>query len=161
MIDYEGQEQEACYDDQWFKDMEYLEEWDDLEEEEEWDEEVNRRLDILDQDRIARENGEKPIGEWSRRDFKDLLHDYPPLRGLRTYELRLSLLTCEESIDGVTYCKRADLEYLQRWRGRSVPVYRLLLLPDHWFFERWRMVQRKLWRLWQNLGKPREKKNVD
>lgn len=161
MIDYEGYEDTEAYGDQWFKNMEYLEEWDDPGEEEEWDEEVNRQLDILDQDRMARENGEKPIGEWSRQDFKDLLHDYPLLRGLRTYELRGALLTCEETINGVGYCKRASLEYLQRWRARSVPVYRLLLLPDRWFFGRWRMAQRKLWRLWQNLGKAWEKKNAD
>lgn len=142
---------------QWDENMEYLEAYDDahfdeIEDEAEWDEEVNRQLDILDQARIARENGEKPIGEWSRQDFKDLLHDYPPLRGLRTYELRGALLTCEETINGVGYYKRASLEYIQRWRARSVPVYRLLLLPDRWFFGRWRMAQRKLQRIWQNLG---------
>lgn len=153
MSDYEGQEQEdteaqaeAYYDDQWFKNMEYLEEWDDPGEEEEWDEEVNRQLDIIDQDRMARENGEKPIGEWSRRDFTDLLHDYPPLRGLRTYELRTSLLICEETIDGVSYYKRMSLEFLRRWRGHSVPVYNLLAIPDRWCFERWRMETRKIWR---------------
>ena len=129
---------------QWEENMEYLEAYDDaaldtIEDEEEWDEEVNRQLDILDRDRIARENGEKPIGEWSRRDFTDLLHDYPPLRGLRTYELRAAFLTCEETINGVGYYKRASLEYLQRWRARSVPVYRLLCLHDRWCFHWWRM----------------------
>lgn len=132
----------------WDENMEYLEAYDDasldtVEEEEEWDEEVNRQLDILDQARMARENGEKPANEWLRTDFKDLLHDYPPLRGLRTSELQAAFLICEETIDGVSYYKRRSLEFLRRWRARSVPVYRLLLLPDRWFFKRWRMDQRK------------------
>lgn len=147
----------------WDENMEYLEAYDDasldtVEEEEEWDEEVNRQLDILDQARMARENGEKPANEWVRRDFKDLLYQYPPLRGLRTSELQAAFLICEGTIDGVSYYKRMSLEYLRQWRGRSVPVYRLLAIPDRWCFQWWKMENRKLWGV---LGKTREKKNED
>ena len=147
-------------EDQWSENMEYLEAYDDaaLDMAEEDAEAINEKLDIIDRDRMARENGEKPAIEWTRPDFKDLLHDYPPLRGLRTYELQAAFLICEETIDGVSYYKRRSLEFLRRWRARSVPVYRLLVLPNRWFFERWRMENRQLWRLWQNLGENKGEK---
>lgn len=133
--------------------MEYLENYDDavLDTVEDDADAINKTLDILDRDRMARENGEKPIAEWSRQDFKDLFRQYPPLRGLRTSELQASLLICEETIDGVSYFKRRSLEFLRRWRGRSVPVYHLLVIPNRWCFEGWRMETRKLWRIWRNL----------
>lgn len=158
MSDYEGQEQEdteAYWDDQWFKNMEYLEEWDDPEEEEEWDEEVNRQLDIIDQDRIARENGAKPAREYTRRDFKDLLHRYPKLRHLRTCELQALLLTWGDVIDDVVYYKLGDLKDLQQRRD---PIWYVLAIPGYYSFERVNMMVEKLRKIWRNLEKTREKK---
>lgn len=166
MSDYEGQEQkdrEAYYDDQWFKNMEYLEEWDDLEEEEEWDEEVNRQLDVLDQDRMARENGEKPAGEWLRADFKDLLHSYPKLRGLRTGELQALFLDYVETIDSVEYYRRVSMEQMLQNFSNDRAIWSMLAVrpgveqqmrsaeDDEYAFYRWDMELVKLYRVARSL----------
>ena len=117
---------------------------------------INKQLDILDRDRMARENGEKPAVEWSRQDFKDLLHRYPKLRHLRTCELQALLLTLEDIIDGVVYYKLGGLKDLQQ---RRAPIWCGLAIPKYYSFERWDMMVEKLWKMRQNLGKTREKKN--
>ena len=82
---------------------------------------INKQLDILDRDRMARENGEKPAVEWSRQDFKDLLHRYPKLRHLRTCELCALFLVFEEQIGSVDYYKRGTMEQMRQCRAHSGP----------------------------------------
>ena len=98
---------------QWFKNMEYLEAYGDASLDEIDAEEISRELDILDLQRMARENGEKPANEWVRTDFKDLLHQYPRLRHWRTCELHAVSLTHVETIDHVDYYKR--LSMMETW----------------------------------------------
>lgn len=99
--------------DQWFKNMEYLEAYGDASLDDIDAEEISRELDILDLQRMARENGEKPVNEWVRTDFKDLLHQYPRLRHWRTCELQAVFLNHVETIDHVDYYKR--LSMMETW----------------------------------------------
>ena len=100
---------------QWFKNMEYLEAYDDaaLDTIEDDAEAINKQLDIIDRDRMARENGEKSVKEWERTDFKDLLHQYPRLRHWRTSKLQAVFLNHVETIDHVDYYKR--LSMMETW----------------------------------------------
>lgn len=101
---------------QWEENMEYLEAYDDaaLDTIEDDAEAINKQLDILDRDRMARENGEKPVGEWRRTDFKDILHRYPKLRHLRTCELWALFLESTGTINEVFYAKRWSMEDARR-----------------------------------------------
>lgn len=135
---------------QWDENMEYLEAYDDaaLDMIEEDAEAINRELDILDRDRMARENGEKPAREYTRRDFTNLLYQYPKIRHLRTRELRALFLDYGDIIDGVVYYKLGDLKDLQQ---RRAPIWYGLAIPKYYSFERWDMAVEKLWKLWRTL----------
>ena len=156
---YEDTEAQAYGEDQWFENMEYLEAYDDvcLDEIEEDPEEINDILDIIEADRMARENGEKPAAEWVRQDFKDLLHRYPKLRHLRTCELQALLLTWGDVIDGVVYYKLEDLKDLKDLQQRRDPIWYVLAIPKYYSFERLDMAVEKLWKIRRNLEKTREK----
>lgn len=154
MNDYEDQE----YDDQWYKNMEYLKAYDDASLDEIEAEEINRRLDILDLDHAARENGEKPVKEWDRTDFEDLLHQYPRLRHWRTRELQAVFLNYVETIDHVDYYKR--LSMMETWEriGNGGPLGYEFTDPaaideeSEYAFERRMMEVEKLCRLWHRLN---------
>lgn len=153
MNDYEDQE----YDDQWFKNMEYLEEYSDVSLDEEDAEEINRELDILDLQHMARENGEKPAGEWTRQDFKDLLHQYPRVRHWRTSMLRAVFLNHVETIDSVDYYKR--LSMMEKWErlanggplGYEFTDPAAINKESEYTFERRMMMVDRLWRLYHRL----------
>ena len=138
--------------------MEYLEDYGDMElDTVEYDAEaINKQLDMLDRDRMARENGEKPANEWTRKDFKDLLHAYPKTRHLRTCELCALFLVFEEQIGSVDYYKRGTMEQMRQCRAHGGPLFLSLAIPDYYSFERWNMKVEKLWKIWRNLGKTRE-----
>lgn len=145
--------------DQWDENMEYLEAYDDacLDEIEDEAEEINRQLDIISLDRMARENGEKPANEWLRTDFKDLLHSYPKLRHWHTRELRALFLDCMEYIDGVAYYKRLSMEDSLRRRDNGDPFWQDLAYPavidedsDFAFYRRAGETA-KLWKMWRHL----------
>ena len=139
---------------QWDDNMEYLEAYGDVSLDEIDAEAINETLDILDRDRMAREKGEKPAREYTRRDFKDLLHRYPKVRHLRTCELQALLLTYGDIIDGVVYYKLGDLKDLQQ---RRAPIWYGLAIPGYYSFERLDMMVEKLWKIRRNLEKTREK----
>ena len=162
MIEYEGQEYEdteaqAYWDDQWFKNMEYLEAYEDASLDEEEAEAINRKLDILDLDHAARENGEKPGNEWARADFKDLLHQYPRLRHWRTRELQACFLNYTGTINSVDYYKR--LSVMETWEriANGGPFNYDLADPaaidkdSEYAFQRREMMVDRLWRLYHRL----------
>lgn len=144
---------------QWDENMEYLEAYDDahLDEIEDEAEEINRQLDIIDQDRIARENGEKPGNEWVRHDFKDLLHQYPRLRHWRTCELQAVFLNYTGTINHVEYYKR--LSMMETWEriANGGPFNYDLATPaaideeSEYAFERRELEVDRLWRLYHRL----------
>lgn len=146
-------------EDQWFKNMEYLEAYDDacVDEIEDEAEEINRQLDIIDLDQMARENGEKPAAEWSRHDFKDLLRQYPRLRHWRTCELQAVFLNYVETINHVDYYKRLNM--METWEriDNGGPFNYDLAEPaaidkdSEYAFERREMEVARLWRLYHRL----------
>lgn len=145
MSDYEGQEQEdlEAYDDAHLDTIE--------------EDEINRRLDILDQERMARENGEKPAGEWGRTDFKDLLHSYPKLRGLRTCELRAFFLRCEDYINGVKYYERVSGHNLYDTNLAVPPIVRRQMYENPYALQRWWFEDEKLWKMWRDFTREKRK----
>lgn len=180
MNDYEHQayedteaQAEAYYDDQWLKNMEYLENYGDAELEgqeyvdqvyEYWeslDEAIEgEEINVLSLDHMARENGEKPAGEWARTDFKDLLHRYPKLRGLKLKELWALFLQYTESIDEVIYCKRMSIEDVRKARARGDGPFTVLAtwnldIPEEegykYAFQLDEAEEKKLQRIWQKL----------
>lgn len=167
MNDYEGQayedieaQAEAYYasEDQWFKNMEYLEAYDDAHLNEIEAEEINRILDNIEADRNARENGEKPANEWVRTDFKDLLRPNPKLRHLSTRELRAFFLRCEDYIDGIKYYERVSGGNLCDTDLAVPPIVRRQMYENHYALQRWFFEDTKLWRIWRNLVKNRREK---
>ena len=99
----------------------------------EWDDSdsgaVSEALNIVDLDRIARENGEKPADEWTRRDFRNLLRHHSELRELSTMELRALFLIPMRTV-GVLYCRRSDVREARRRRhDGDEPFYDLGLPP--------------------------------
>ena len=149
--------------DQWDKNMEYLEAYADvsLDELDETEEEVNRELDILDLDYMARESGEKPVNEWVRQDFKDLLYQYPRLRHWRTCELQAVFLTYKETINHVEYYQRGSMEETWQRIANDGPLWYEFAAPpsvrlgrrrgSEYAYQRWEMENERLWRLYHRL----------
>ena len=103
-----------------------MDEWDDSDA----DDAVNEALNIVDLDRIARENGEKPADEWTRRDFRHLFRQHSELRELSTTALRALFLTPTRTVGGVLYCRRSDVrEARRRRRQGEKPFYELDMSP--------------------------------
>lgn len=123
--------------DDWGEGMEYLEEYGDAEAEamedaaagaqgeNDADAEINEALDHAEYDRIARENGEKPINEWTRRDFRHLIRYHAELRKLTTPELRALFLTPTRIVGDVLYCRRGNVQDVRKLRENAyLPMYR-------------------------------------
>ena len=131
----------------------------------EWDDSdsgaVSEALNIVDLDRIARENGEKPADEWTRGDFRNLLRHHSELRELSTMELRALFLIPMRTVGGVLYCRRSDVREARRRRGNGEkPFYELDMSPAAvWAasnaypgaFQWLEDEKRKLDEIWQNL----------
>ncbi len=149
----EGQE----YIDRAYEYWEALEENDMLAMAEDEAEAINRELNILDLERMVRENGEKPAAEWTRTDFKDLLHQYPRLRHWRTRELRAVFLNHVGTIDSVDYYKR--LSMMEKWErlanggplGYEFTDPAAINKESEYTFERRMMEVDRLWRLYHRL----------
>lgn len=91
---------------------------------------VNEALDIASLDRIARERGEKPADEWTRSDFKYLVHNHSQLKNLELGELRALFLVPMRTVGGVLYCRRSDVrEARRRRRNGEKPFYDLDISP--------------------------------
>lgn len=157
----EGQE----YIDRAYEYWEALEENDMLTMAEDEAEAINRELNILDLERMVRENGEKPAGEWTREDFKDLLRSNSKLRRLKLSELRALFLQYTEAIDSCIYCKRRTMAATREYRAQGgQPFYDLATWTlanrslDELEEEGYRYVfqiaeaeKKKLARIWRNL----------
>lgn len=143
--------------DQWFKNMEYLEAYEDASLDEEDAEAINRELDIIDLDHAAREDGEKPANEWVREDFKDLLHQYPRLRHWRTSMLQAVFLNYVETINHVEYYKRSSMMEVWERLANGGPLCYEFTDPaaideeSEYAFERRMMMVDRLWRLYHRL----------
>ena len=133
-----------------------MDEWDEDEEDD-----INAALDVAALDREARENGEKPADEWTRRDFRNLLYHHPVLKELNTTELSALFLRPTRTVGGRLYCLRLTVREARKRRGNGEkPFYELGLSPAaawaaaHAYPGAFRWLEeekRKLDAIWQNL----------
>lgn len=102
-----------------------MDEWDDSDADA-----VNEAMNIADLDRIARENGEKPADEWTRRDFAGLLKNHKEFRKLETGELRALFLVPVSIGEAGIYYRRGNIRDARRHRATGgTPLYRLAEAP--------------------------------
>ena len=122
---------------------------------------INETLNVAALDREARENGEKPADEWTRRDFRNLLYHHPVLKELNTTELSALFLRPTRTVGGRLYCLRLTVREARKRRGNGEkPFYELGLSPAaawaaaHAYPGAFRWLEeekRKLDAIWQNL----------
>lgn len=125
------------------------------------DADINAALDVAAADREARDNGEKPADEWTRRDFRNYLQHHPTLKELTTSELFALFLRPTRTIGGRLYCSRLTVREARKRRGNGEkPLYELGITPavswaaghaypgaSQWLEEE----KRKIDVIWQNL----------
>lgn len=159
--------------DDWDEGMEYLEEYGDAEAEamedaaagaqgeNDADAAINEALDVVALDRESRDNGERPVDEWERYDYRNLLRHNPQLRGLNTVELDALFLMPTRTVGGVLYCRRCNVRDVRKRRsGGEKPFYELAITPaaayaaGHAYpgaFQWLEDEKKKLDGIWQNL----------
>lgn len=77
-------------------------------------------------ERIAREGGARPLAEWTRNDYKMLLHQHKQVQNLNTGEVFALLLVPLERIGGVMFYKRGTVVDARRRRAEGKkPLYDL------------------------------------